>query len=163
MGSLDHLHPGYRHNAELSDTERIRWIRTERWLGVPQSVAVVEHLEKLLQYPKRPRMPCLLVYGRSGMGKTMAIQKFCHDHPKLFNDFEGSSSMPVVAFQMPKEPLDADFYDQLLRAIGIAFIPGKNHREAGRLSLRMLEDLGTRVLIIDEMNNVLSGTSRQQR
>lgn len=161
--ALAHLHPDYRPIALMSDAERIEWIRTERWIGFPKALAILERLEILLDYPKRPRMPCLLIYGRSGMGKSMTIAKFLRSHPAIFNAAEGSTVMPVVAFQMPKEPLEEDFYDQLLRAMGLTFRATMSKREASRLALRMLKDLGTRVLIIDETNNLLAGTARQQR
>ncbi|WP_213981573.1 TniB family NTP-binding protein [Sphingomonas sp. dw_22] len=160
---LGHLHPDYRPIALLSDKKRIEWIRTERWVGFPKAAGVVERLQTLLDYPKRPRMPCLLIYGRSGMGKSMAIAKFVREHPAVFDKQEGSTAMPVVAFQMPKEPLEEDFYDQLLAAVGLSFRQALGKREASRLSMRMLKELGTRILIVDEMNNMLAGTSRQQR
>jgi type II secretory pathway predicted ATPase ExeA len=162
-GDLGHLHPDYRCTALLPDDKRIEWIRTERWVAFPKAASVIQRLETLLGYPRRPRMPCLLLYGRSGMGKSMAIAKFHRAHPPVFNEIEGSTTMPVVVFQMPKEPLEEDFYDQLLRAVGVPFRLTITKREAARTSLRLLQDLKTRVLIIDEMNNMLAGTSRQQR
>lgn len=161
--ALAHLHPDYRQIALLPDRQRIEWIRTERWISFPKALAVLERLETLLEYPTRPRMPCLLIYGRSGMGKSMAIAKFLRSHPAVFDEREGSTVMPVVAFQMPMEPLEEHFYEQILRAVGIEFRDAMNKRQASRLVMRMLKDLGTRILIIDEMNNLLAGTSRQQR
>lgn len=160
---LTHLHPDFRANALLSDEKRIAWIRTERWVGFPKAAAIVQRLEALLAYPKRPRMPCLLVYGRSGMGKSMAIARFCNAHPPVFDKTEGSTAMPVVAFQMPREPLEQDFYEQILRAMGVPVRSGMTKRDVERLCLRLLGELDTRVLILDEMNNLLAGTSRQQR
>lgn len=160
---LDHLHRDYRDTALLPDEKRAEWLRTERWIGFPKATAVIERLQILLDYPKRPRMPCLLIYGRSGMGKSMAIAKFVREHPAVFDKQEGSTTMPVVAFQMPKEPLEEDFYEQLLGAVGLSFRDAMGKREASRLSMRMLRELGTRILIVDEMNNMLAGTARQQR
>lgn len=108
-------------------------------------------------------MPCLLIYGRSGVGKSMAIAKFLHSQPAVFDSGRGSTVMPVVAFQMPKEPIEEDFYEQMLGAVGISFKETMTKREASRLAMRMLRELGAKVLIIDEMNNLLAGTSRQQR
>lgn len=156
--ALAHLHPDYRAIALLPDDQRIEWIRTERWIGFPKSVVVIDRLQMLLEYPKRPRMPCLLIYGRSGMGKSMAIAKFLRAHPSVFDNGKGTTVMPVVAFQMPKEPLEVDFYEQLLFAVGISFRHTMTKREGARLALRMLKELDTRVLIIDEMNNLLAGT-----
>ena len=132
---LGHLHPDYRPIALLPDDKRIEWIRTERWVGFPKAAGVVERLKTLLDYPKRPRMPCLLIYGRSGMGKSMAIAKFVREHPAVFDKQEGNTAMPVVAFQMPKEPLEEDFYEQLLAAVGLSFRQALGKREASRLSI----------------------------
>ena len=160
---FEHLHPDYRSVALLPAGKRIEWLRTERWIGFPKALAVLDRLQMLLDYPKRPRMPCLLIYGRSGMGKSMAIAKFLHAHPPVFDEKAGSTLMPVVSFQMPKEPLEEDFYEQLLKSVGITFKGAMSKREAGRLAMRMLTELGTRVLIIDEINSLLAGTARQQR
>ncbi|MFL0415812.1 TniB family NTP-binding protein [Sphingomonas sp. 179-A 2A2 NHS] len=161
--ALAHLHPDYRPLALLPNEKRVEWIRTERWIGFPKALGVTNRLQMLLDYPTRPRMPCLLIYGRSGMGKSMAIAKFLHSHPTVFDSGKGSTVMPVVAFQMPKEPIEEDFYEQVLRAVGISFKETMTKREASRLAMRMLRELNTKVLIIDEMNNLLAGTSRQQR
>lgn len=160
---LDHLHPDYRRLALLPDAERLQWIRTERWVRFPKALLVVERLEALLAYPVRPRMPCLLVYGRSGMGKSMAISRFVKAHPAVFDPVEGSTVMPVVSLQMPKEPLEDEFYDQLLKALGVRIQKTLHKREASKLALRLLDELGTRILVIDEVNSMLAGTSRQQR
>ena len=63
-----HLDPTYRRFAALPDDERIAWIRGDRWIGFDQSRAALARLENLLTYPPRDRMPCLLIYGDTGMG-----------------------------------------------------------------------------------------------
>jgi hypothetical protein len=161
--ALTHLHPDYRSVALLPDDERIAWIRTERWIGFPKATSLMTRLEALLAYPKRARMPCLLIYGRSGMGKSMTIARMVHLHSPVFNSEEGGTEMPVVVLQMPIEPLEEDFYHQLLKALGVPFPERTAKRRASGLAMRMLKDLGTRMLVVDEINNVLAGTSRQQR
>ena len=69
-----HLDPAYRRFAALPDDERIAWIRADRWIGFEQSGAALARLENLLTYPPRDRMPCLLIYGETGMGKTKIVR-----------------------------------------------------------------------------------------
>ena len=37
------------------------------------------HLSKMLKHPRMTRMPSLIVYGDSGMGKSMLVDKFMAD------------------------------------------------------------------------------------
>lgn len=75
MSDYAHLLPAYRPQAALDDAERIAWIRADRWLETAQAAAALARLEDLLSYPARDRMPCLLLYGDTGMGKTKIIRK----------------------------------------------------------------------------------------
>src|SRR5271166_3025648 len=88
----------------LPDAERIKFIRTDRWINYEVAQDAIERLNNLLTYPPRDRMPCLLIYGATGMGKTKIIRKFVRDHPPVFDRATGVTSMPVVTFQMPPSP-----------------------------------------------------------
>ncbi|HEY4738324.1 MAG TPA: TniB family NTP-binding protein, partial [Xanthobacteraceae bacterium] len=109
-----HLDPLYRRHAALPDCERIQWIQADRWIGFDQAQAALDRLSALLDYPARDRMPCLLIYGDTGMGKTKILRKFLRDHPPRFNGETGATSAPIAAMQMPPEPLESDFYSELL-------------------------------------------------
>ncbi|WVX51188.1 hypothetical protein ROLI_042890 [Roseobacter fucihabitans] len=50
-----------------------------------------------MSFPERARIPNLLIVGKSGMGKTMIIEKFARDHPVSFDETSGRLHMPVVA------------------------------------------------------------------
>ena len=58
--SLSHLHAPYRAYALLSASERIQWIRQDRWIHHSRAEQVLNRLSDLLTYPARDRMPCLL-------------------------------------------------------------------------------------------------------
>jgi hypothetical protein len=158
-----HLLPAYRKHAARPDAERIAWIRADRWLELDQARTALARLEDLLVYPPRDRMPCLLIYGDTGMGKTKIIRKFLRDHPACFDKATGATTMPVVAMQMPAEPIERDVYGELLAALGA---PGRmdgatyRHKELCRSLLR---SMGARMLIIDEIHAMLAGSFRQQR
>ncbi|WP_213029973.1 TniB family NTP-binding protein, partial [Acinetobacter baumannii] len=73
MTDYAHLLPAYRGYAALADAERIAWIRADRWLDLDQARMALARLADLLAYPPRDRMPCLLLYGDTGMGKTCLL------------------------------------------------------------------------------------------
>jgi predicted ATPase with chaperone activity len=49
----------------------------------------LEELERRYQYPSCARMPCMLLYGDSGMGKTMLIEKMERQHPNSIMNVAG--------------------------------------------------------------------------
>ncbi len=159
---LGHIHPAYQQYACLPDDERIELIRTDRWFQYPKAEEA-EKFNDLLSYPPRDRMPCLLLFGATGMGKTKIIRKFLRDHPPLFNQGTGVTTMPVVAFQMPPEPSESDFYVELLLSLGVPIGHSFAVRESRNLARRLLKEMGTRLLILDEVHAMLVGTHRQQR
>ena len=111
---LSHLQPPYREAALLSNDERIHWIRQERWIHYPRAEHIVERLADLVDYPPRDRMPCLVIYGATGMGKTRIIQKFLRDNRSHFDKKLGITRVPVVSIQMPPAPNERDLYEEIL-------------------------------------------------
>jgi hypothetical protein len=163
LSEYGHLLPAYRRHAGLPDEERIAWIRADRWLDFEQAHGALARLEDLLRYPPRDRMPCLLIYGDTGMGKTKIIRKFLRDHPAAFDKATGVTTMPVVAMQMPAEPIERDIYGELLVSLGMSGrIDGATHRQK-ELCRGLLRSMGARMLIIDEVHAMLAGSFRQQR
>jgi hypothetical protein len=59
--------------------------------------------------PARDRMPCLLLFGPTGIGKTRIVQNFLGEHRSSFDDVTGRTRLPVVAVQMPPAPSERDF------------------------------------------------------
>ncbi|WP_313903215.1 TniB family NTP-binding protein [Rhizobium leguminosarum] len=131
-------------------------MRADRWQETADARAALARLEDLLSYPPRDRMPCLLLYGDIGMGKTKIIRKFLRDHQPISDRGTGVTSMPVVAMQMPAEPVEGDVYGERLSAMSA---PGPSGDETFRLKTTCR----TRMLIIDEIHALLTGTYRRQR
>lgn len=162
-GAYDHLHPAYRSCAALSDAERIEWIRADRWLAFDAAASALARLADLLAYPPRDRMPCLLIYGDTGMGKTKIIRKFLRDHPPSVDSVNGVTTMPVVAIQMPPEPIEHDLYAELLAGLGAPALAGGTTHRHKDVCRGLLRSMSARMLIIDEIHAMLAGTFRQQR
>ena len=68
---FEHLFASSRPIAALSSDERLRRIRSDRWINYPRAQQALAMLEDLIAFPQRARMPNLLIVGESGMGKTM--------------------------------------------------------------------------------------------
>jgi hypothetical protein len=116
--SLSHLATMARSEALLDARSRIRSLQRDRWIDYPVAAAALRRLERLLETAPRERMPCLLIYGDSNIGKTLIISKFRREHPSVFDAQLGVEHCPIVAMQMPATPDQGRFYSALLTAIG---------------------------------------------
>jgi hypothetical protein len=58
-----HLHSATRPFAEENNESRIRRIRTNRWVRHGRAEAALSAMEDLVTFPKRTRMPNLLLVG----------------------------------------------------------------------------------------------------
>lgn len=137
--------------------------KADRWLETAQASAALARLEDHLSYPPRDRMPCLLLYGDTGMGKTKIVRKFLRDHPVRFDSGTGVTTMPVVAMQMPAEPLERDVYGELLNALGAPGPASDSTYRLKEICRSLLRRMGMQMLIIDEIHAMLAGSFRQQR
>ena len=165
--SLDysHLLASIRPLAEENNELRIRRIRTDRWITYGRAEAALAAMDDLLSFPKRTRMPNLLLIGPTNNGKTMIVEKFRRSHPPMEAraTAEGAANVPVLKVQMPAGPDEPRFFAAILNELGFP------HRYVDRLSkrqdaaVRMLRETGVRILVIDEVHNLLSGSRVQQR
>jgi chromosomal replication initiation ATPase DnaA len=123
----------------------------------------MSRLNELLASPPRNRMPCFLLFGATGMGKTHIVEHFTREHTPEFDDVLGVTRSRVTTVQMPPIPTERDFYEELLAKLG-CIVPEHHRvttlRQRGR---ELAQELDVRLLIIDEIHSLLSGTFREQR
>lgn len=159
----EHLFAPYREQAQNSDAARIDWLRRDRWVALPQAEMALSHLEELAGYPARGRMPCLLLFGSTGMGKSEILRRFSELHASTYDKRAGLTTMPIVFVQMPPQPTEEEFYAELLRAMNFSEFDQLSLRSLRTLARRTLSEFGTKVLVLDEIDKMLAGTARQQR
>ena len=82
----------------MNNDARIAWIRQERWIQYPRAKRILERLADLVDYPPHDRMPCLVIYGGTGMGKTRVVQKCPRDNRA---HFDGSWAEHVFLLSHP--------------------------------------------------------------
>ncbi len=71
--------------------------------------------------------------------------------------------MPVLAVQMPSDPSVIRFYVALLAAMGAPLRPRQRLAELEQATLALLRAIGVRVLVIDELHNLLAGRGETRR
>ncbi|MEO8713650.1 MAG: TniB family NTP-binding protein [Acetobacteraceae bacterium] len=161
----EHLLPAARLQAEEPAEARVLRIRTDRWIAYARADAALAAMEDLLAFPKRMRMPNLLLVGPTNNGKTMIVEKFRRAHPTIAasETAAGVAAVPVLRLQMPAGPDEGRFFGAILDAAGLPF--GARDRIAAKqdAAVRVMRTTGTRLLVIDELHNLLSGSAMQQR
>jgi hypothetical protein len=108
-------------------------------------------------------MPCLVIYGGTGMGKTRVVQKFLRDHRAHFDKKLGRTRIPVVSIQMPPAPVERDLYEEILVGMGGVFAYDLSVTTLRHRIRALARQLEVRMLIIDEIPSLLAGTFREQR
>lgn len=154
---LGHLHPSVRQAAVLDLAERLPHLRADRWIGYTRATAALKHLETLLDWPRKQRMPNLLIIGPTNNGKSMLIEKFRRDHPEKAQD--GYIARPLVVMQTPSTPSTTRFYSNLVAAQGVEVRPRAQATELEQLSQALFTEQSTRMLVIDELHNMLAAPS----
>lgn len=158
---LTHLHAGARPVALLPDEERLRHVRAERWIGYSRANEALDRLEELLAWPARQRMPNLLLIGPTNNGKSMIVEKFRRLHPPI--PHPDREEIPVLVMQMPSEPSVIRFYVALLAALGAPLRPRQRLADLEQVALALLRATGVRMLVVDELHNVLAGRGDVRR
>lgn len=123
-----HLHPSARAWADEDAASRIRRVRTDRWIGYARAEAALAALDDVLSFPKRTRMPNLLIVGQTNNGKTMIVEKFRRSHPlsAATDTNDGVACVPVLKIQMPSGPDERRFFGAILEELGMGQWPRDN-------------------------------------
>jgi Bacterial TniB protein len=160
-----HLDPTTRDIAVEDAESRIRRIRSDRWISYPRAERALAECEELLNFPKRIRMPNLLVVGPTNNGKSAIIERFRRTHPPIepSKTLDGIAHVPVLKVQMPAGPDERRFFGAILDALGFPGMPSDSVTKRQDSAVRMLHAAGVTCLAIDEVHNLLSGSALQQR
>jgi hypothetical protein len=160
-----HLHASVRAIAEESGEARVRRIRTDRWVSYARAELALASMEDLLSFPKRTRMPNLLLVGPTNNGKTMIVEKFRRAHPATpaSETESGAAQVPVLRVQMPAGPDEPRFFGAILDELGFPHMLTDRVSKRQDAALRMMRETQVRILVIDEVHNILSGSRLQQR
>ncbi|QEZ48903.1 TniB family NTP-binding protein [Cupriavidus oxalaticus] len=161
--SLTHLLPEVRSLAKSDDNVRILALARDRWIDYPRATQAFELLDRLVKIPPRQRMPCVLLYGDSNIGKTQVIAKFERRHPPEYDEVAGVEHRKIVSMQMPPTPDQNRFYTSLLFELGAPFNAAARISVLENLSREVLRKVSPRMLVVDEVHHLLSGSYREQR
>lgn len=145
--------------APQTEERRRAFLRGKTWIKYPFAEALLVRLKKLMDTPRCHRMPGLLIIGETNSGKTMTVARFekRYSHRSDVTILVGAniSTIPVVCVQTPNSSDEARFYNALLSAIGAPARPTTHAKQLQSHVIDLLRTIGCRMLIIDEVHNLL--------
>ena len=161
--TFDHLHPGVWSFLDESQEERITRLYMPKWVSYEGASEALARMEHLLRHPPCGRMPSMLLYGDSDIGKTMIVDKFVRDHPNICNQFGEVEARKVLRLQMPSKPNDGRLYAKIIDGLGNNAPYTRRGADLEILALRLLHRNPPRLMIVDEVHHLLAGSMREQR
>lgn len=151
--------------------ERIDQILKDRWIGYPRSNEILKALEMLLRFHKSERMQNILIMGESNNGKTTIAKRFLNAHPPYLRTVEEeqtgcvyeAATRPVIMVQCPHIPNEKRFYYEILEELNLPYRKTTKAEYLQKSIINAMQDMNTRVLILDEVHHILSGSPAKQR
>lgn len=164
---MTHLTENTKKFIESStDEQRVKAAREFRWIGYSDATKILKKMDDLIDHPKSSRMPNLLLVGDSNNGKTALLNRFHKKHKAFVQEDENGYSKvinPVLFVQAPPEPDERRFYKIIFEHLYAPHRPSERIEQQHSRLIKLLRELETRVLVIDEIHHVLAGTQAKQR
>lgn len=162
-----------------SDEERIEYINKEYWIDYPIAQNILNKMEDIYKYGYgQTRHISALLVGSSNNGKTSLLKQFLKKHPPYDYNIEGERpdwvtdeffdkytgiGRPVIYIISPTEPSETRLYSIILEQLNVPYKARDTLDSKAKLVEYYLKALGVKVLIIDEIHNILNGSPARQR
>lgn len=155
----------------LPSPERIRVIQSGSWIPYPKARAILEELEYIYSESPRER-PCrsrldrvkgMTIIGPTNNGKTAIIRQFqqairARDGAEQPDDEAEPLRVPYV--EAPARPDEIALAREILHRLGDTRTTKVGREECWERVANIFHVRGVRLLVIDEIHNVLAGSPR---
>lgn len=139
---------------DLTDEQRIKAIKAKLFIQhdfVELALKRMKRLANLEEYEEREN---LIITGDSGAGKSTIAERFRDTFPCLCEPDSDANVVPVVYVSLPARPTLAGLCSEILDVLMEPRKESTPERQLVQSVLKLLRTVGTRVLIIDEMQDM---------
>jgi hypothetical protein len=161
-----HLNPDLAGLMSAPKEQRISFLHEPIWINHHVSSEITQLLNQLLIRPKKARMQSLLIIAEANMGKTSLVGQFSKMHEDKVIEDESNSSTVIKSVIKTDAPASADekgLYIAILEQFWTTFRPTDTNAKLRHQVLFLMRECNVKMLIIDEIHNLLGGTAAKQR
>jgi len=158
-----HLAPEIAPLLELSDWERRNAIESTKWIPYTRAQEVIMQMRNMVRQVASHRPQNMLIVGVTNNGKTSILRKFVAEYAPSPRDSDGRLIWPVFYVQAPAEPDEKRFYNGILERACVPFRLADTASKKQQQVIHVLKHMEVKVLVIDEIHNILVGSQSKQR
>ncbi|HEY1722254.1 MAG TPA: TniB family NTP-binding protein [Magnetospirillaceae bacterium] len=159
----EHLHPRVAALLDLPIAERVNNHWTKIWIDYPKAGDLLEEMVGLRDAPPQHRPRNILLFGTTGNGKSGLLWEFAKQNLPFEAPGHDYLQFPVLRIETPSKPDEGRFWTEILNQLQIMHRVTANSARKEELALKAMKGAGVKLLILDEIHNVLTGSYNQQR
>lgn len=157
-----HLQSKAAAQLSLSDEERIQIIRQGSYIELPRFAKTGKLLQALLDFPVVTRPKALLIVAPPNNGKSTILERFLRQSNPSEDLRRETSALRVLMINAPPAGDRLGFYQRILDATFTVYNPKSSWTTLRSQVVRLCRQHGIKVLLLDELHDVLAGTTNQQ-
>ncbi|WP_109355879.1 TniB family NTP-binding protein [Sphingorhabdus sp. EL138] len=141
--------------------ERIAHIKDRPFIHYPRFAKYLGKMERMLVANDENRKN-ILIAGVSGNGKSSIGKYFLEANLPISQPDSDADFAPIVYVSLPEDANVGSFAGRILENLWESRKANVNHSERMHIARSMLKALGTKILIIDEFQQLNTGTRRNR-
>ncbi|GGA40663.1 TniB family NTP-binding protein [Dyella nitratireducens] len=147
---------------DLPPQERMRLMFVDRFVAHERVAYMIKYCEFLMRKPPGVRPTGLLVTCPSGSGKTTMAEILTRRYPPMGATPQSAATFPVIYLSMTDAREAKEIYTRMLKEWKVPYIKGLTLEERRDKVVELATVTKLRLIIIDEVQDVLLVTPRQQ-
>lgn len=160
---FSHLDEDVKSFLFLSADKRIERIKADKWIGYQTANELTEEMETLIDSPNSIRNPGLLIIAPPNNGKSWLVRRLARKHLAREKEDGTGVCVPVVLINSPYKPDINWFLSKILTALNAPHKSSDKTHPLFDQVVGLCRRLDVRLLIADEISDVVDGTAMQQR